>query len=304
MSEKGKKLDNNFHIGFKTKPSSIVAICQKLFKENTYKDIHLSAVGGSIGNLVTIVEVLKAICPGLYQQNKISTVTYQSVDENTEKVEPINSKLFPKFEVTLSLEKPTEENEGFQDKLTEEERKNILDAQAKIKEAKKEKKRAKSKRIGGKFKQKFIRNRKYSIRGKSAINRRRTFSKKYNEKNFGRVRRGISLRVRYRSNQKKLESDMTNKKPFGINSNEGGRKNSSLRKRSVNRKYSGGFVKNSFNQKNNNGGRKVGNEKRSPFRRISGNLRRQDNSKSNGVRRWGNGRRNNNFKKGNEVQRS
>ena len=315
MSEKGKEQENIFHIKFKTKPSSIVDLCNKLNKENTFKEIHLFAIGRSIEKLVTRVEVLKAICPGLYQQNKISTVSYQSIEKGTEKIDQLYKK-YPKFEVTLSLEKPSEENEGFQDKLTEEERKKILETQAKMKEARKEKKKAKLKRNNGNPRQKSINVKKYRRRGKSVINRKRGFSKKFGE----RIRRRISFRIRYRSHYRSHQkvNSLVNKKPFygkvGINSGEEGSKNSSKErfgKKLGNRKYNGGLNRNSSYKFGNNlskqeniRGRKFGGARKSPFGRFGSNFGKLDNSKGEGGKRWGNGRRNSRFKKGYGAQRS
>ena len=55
----------------------------KLPKEQT-KLLHFAAVGGAIGKLVNIVEVLKVVNPGLYQLNKLATVSYQSVEDGKE----------------------------------------------------------------------------------------------------------------------------------------------------------------------------------------------------------------------------
>jgi len=51
--------------------------------------------------------------------NKITTISYQTIDNNGVVV---NTRLYPKLEVTLTLDEPTEKGEGFQDRLTEEER--------------------------------------------------------------------------------------------------------------------------------------------------------------------------------------
>lgn len=317
MTDKEKKQENIFHIKLKTKPSAIVAICKKLYKENKFKEIHLFAIGRPIENLVTIVEVLKAICPGLYQQNRISTVSYQSIEEGTEKVEQLNPKLYPKFEVTLSLEKPAEENEGYQDKLSEEERKNILETQAKIKEAKKEKKKAKVKRINGNQRKKSIGDRRYRRRGKSAINRRSGFSKKFGEKHYEGIRRRTSFRTRYRSHQK--QNNKIDHKPLngkvGINSGEQGSQNSPKERfgqKLGKRKYSGGLHRNFPNKFGNNQNQQGNNIKRrnhwgakkSPTGRFGSKFGNSDNNRSEFGNRWGNGRRNSRFKKGYAAQRS
>jgi hypothetical protein len=79
-------------------------------------------VGGAIGKLVSAVEVLKTVNEGLYQQNKLATVSYQST--NTKEAQN-NQKLYPKMEVTLSLEDFKEKTDGYQNKLDETERQKL-----------------------------------------------------------------------------------------------------------------------------------------------------------------------------------
>ena len=81
-----------------------------------------SAVGGSIGRLLDIVEVFKVLKPGLYQQNRITSVAYQTVDSNNELLQ---QRLFPKLEVILSKEEPKTKTEGFQGQMDEKQRKEI-----------------------------------------------------------------------------------------------------------------------------------------------------------------------------------
>ena len=78
-------------------------------KEKKFKELKFSAVGGSIGKLVQIVEVLKVVIPDLYQQNRITSVAYQTIDSN-QKV--LKQQLYPKLEVILSTEPFKEKNEG------------------------------------------------------------------------------------------------------------------------------------------------------------------------------------------------
>ena len=84
--------------------------------------MHFSAVGGAIGKLVSAVEVLKIVNEGLYQQNKLATVSYQSSDS---KEVQNNQKLYPKMEVTLSLEDFKDKTDGYQKKLEETERQKL-----------------------------------------------------------------------------------------------------------------------------------------------------------------------------------
>ncbi len=111
---------NDIRIGMNTRVRNVVRYCNSLLKEKTFKTLKFSAVGGAIGKLVSAVEVLKTVNAGLYQQNKLATVSYQS----TENKENKNQRLYPKMEVILSLDEFKIKNEGTQDKLTEDERKN------------------------------------------------------------------------------------------------------------------------------------------------------------------------------------
>ena len=126
------KPPNDIRVGFRTRVGNIISYCEKLLNEQKMRTLNLSAVGGSIGTLVSAVEVLKATTPGLYQINRIATISYQSVEENKD---PENQRLYPKLEVILTLDKPEKPNpEGFQDKLSEENRKKLLDLQNKRRE--------------------------------------------------------------------------------------------------------------------------------------------------------------------------
>ena len=115
-----KKAENDIRIGMKSKPRYVIKYATSIMKEKKYNELKFSAVGGSIGKLVEIVEVLKALIPDLYQQNRITSVAYQTVDANKNL---LNQRLYPKLEVILSTEKFKESNEGTQDKLNEKDRK-------------------------------------------------------------------------------------------------------------------------------------------------------------------------------------
>ena len=123
MSKPSDKPANEIRIGMDSKVRNVIRYCNALLKEKTTTFLHFSAVGGAIGKLVSAVEVLKTVNPGIYQSNKLATVAYQSVDD---KKTVTNQKLYPKMEVYLSLE-PREKNEGFQDKLSEEERNKLYE---------------------------------------------------------------------------------------------------------------------------------------------------------------------------------
>ena len=125
-----KKPANDIRVGFNSRISGIVNYCQRLLKENNMRELNFSAVGGSIGTLVSAVEVLKTLEPGLYQVNRLATISYQSVEEG-KKNEVQNQRLYPKLEVKLTLDKPSKTGEGYQEPLKEEERKKLLDIQSK-----------------------------------------------------------------------------------------------------------------------------------------------------------------------------
>ena len=120
---------NDIRIGMGTRVRNVVRYCNSILKEKTFKTLKFSAVGGAIGKLVSAVEVLKTVNPGLYQQNKLATVSYQSTEErdNKEHREQKNPRLYPKMEVVLSLDDFKDKNEGYQTKLVEEERKKLHD---------------------------------------------------------------------------------------------------------------------------------------------------------------------------------
>ena len=142
--DKSKKPVNDIRVSYSSRIGGIVSYCEKLLKENNFRELNFSAVGGSIGTLVSVVELLKTITPGLYQINRLATISYQSVEEGG-KSENQNSRLFPKLEVKLTLDKPTKLTEGFQDKLSEDQRKKLLDLHNK----RKDERRNRSRRRGG-----------------------------------------------------------------------------------------------------------------------------------------------------------
>ena len=121
-STQPKKEPNDIRIGQNSRVRNVVRYCNSLLKEKTYKTLHFSAVGGAIGKLVSAVEVLKTVNEGLYQQNKLATVSYQST--NTKEAQN-NQKLYPKMEVILSLEDFKEKTDGYQSKLDETERQKL-----------------------------------------------------------------------------------------------------------------------------------------------------------------------------------
>ena len=116
------KAANDIRIGMNTRVKNVIRYSTSILKEKNLRELKFSAVGGSIGRLLDTVEVLKAIIPGFYQQNKITSVAYQTLDSNNT---VLNQRLYPKMEVILSLDEFKTKNEGTQDKLKEEERTKI-----------------------------------------------------------------------------------------------------------------------------------------------------------------------------------
>ena len=126
-----KKADNDIRVGIKSRQKYVIKYASSIMKEKNYKELKFSAVGGSIGKLLDIVEILKVLIPGLYQQNRITSVAYQTVDSNST---VLNQKLYPKLEVILSTEEFKNKNEGTQDKLNETKRKEIEEIMKKRRE--------------------------------------------------------------------------------------------------------------------------------------------------------------------------
>ena len=177
--EAQKKQANDIRIGFNSRISGIVNYCQRLLKENNIRELNFTAVGGSIGTLVTVVEVLKTLQPGFYQVNRLATISYQSVEEG-KKNEVENQRLYPKLEVKLTLDKPSKAGEGYQEPLNEEERKKILDIQSKRRQG------GRSRRGGFRGRRGGFRGRRGGFRGKRGGFRGRGRGRP----NFGRGRGG------------------------------------------------------------------------------------------------------------------
>ena len=110
------KAENDIRVGMKSRPRNVIRYASSIMKEKNLKELKFSAVGGSIGKLLDTVEVLKVMIPGLYQQNKITSVAYQTVDSNKS---VISQRLYPKMEVVLSTEEPKTKTEGTQGKMDE-----------------------------------------------------------------------------------------------------------------------------------------------------------------------------------------
>ena len=117
-----QKAPNDIRIGMNSRPRYVIKYATSVMDEQKLSELKFSAVGGSIGRLLDIVEVLKVLKPGLYQQNRITSVAYQTVDSNNTL---LNQRLYPKLEVILSKEEPKNKTEGFQGIMDEEKRKVI-----------------------------------------------------------------------------------------------------------------------------------------------------------------------------------
>ena len=131
--ESQKKKPNDIRVRFNSRISGIVNYSQKLLKENNMRELNFSAVGGSICTLVTTVEVIKTLHPGLHQINRFATISYQSVEEGKNN-ESKNQRLYPKLEVKLTLDKPEKTGEGYQEPMKEDDIKKILEIQSKRKQ--------------------------------------------------------------------------------------------------------------------------------------------------------------------------
>ena len=140
-----KKPENEIRISMTSRPRYVIKYALSILKEKNFKELIFSAVGGSIGRLLDIVEVLKVKIPeGVYQQNRITSVAYQTVDSNSK---VLNQRLYPKLEVTLSTVEFKNTNEGTQDKLDEKQRKEIEKIMEERKE-RREKNRGRGRRGG------------------------------------------------------------------------------------------------------------------------------------------------------------
>ena len=122
VKKDSKKEPNDIRIGMNSRPRNVIKYSTSVMDELKLTELKFSAVGGSIGILLDIVEVLKILKPGLYQQNRITSVAYQTVDSNQKL---LTQKLYPKLEVILSKEEPKNKTEGYQGQLDEKDRKQI-----------------------------------------------------------------------------------------------------------------------------------------------------------------------------------
>jgi len=140
-----KKEPNDIRIGMRSRPRNVIKYSTSVMDELKLTELKFSAVGGSIGRLLDIVEVLKVLKPGLYQQNRITSVAYQTVDSNNKL---LNQKLYPKLEIVLSKEEPKNKTEGYQGQMDENERKQIENIMNKKKEDREQNKGGRPRRGG------------------------------------------------------------------------------------------------------------------------------------------------------------
>ena len=195
-----KPANNEIRVGNRSKPKDLIAQCEKLLKEDKLKEIHLSAVGNSIGDLIIAVEILKSSNPGLFQKNIFSTIgprAPKNAPKEKENEKP--QKLYPHLEVVLSCEK-FESNEA--SKISEEERKILIETLDKQKIAFKKQRNFRSFRRNYRFRNRrqrfasrmnvnrFNRNVRNNVRNRSYnnmnVNRRPRpgFNKRNNRRNF------------------------------------------------------------------------------------------------------------------------
>lgn len=131
-----QKPSNEIKIGFKSKPKEVISQCQKLIKDEKFKDLHLSAISTSIGDLVIAVEILKSMFPNLAQQNVFTTIS-PIPKEKSKKSDQKIQKLLPRLEIILSTNKKDEkkENTTHPATISEEERKILINTLEKKKKA-------------------------------------------------------------------------------------------------------------------------------------------------------------------------
>ena len=181
VKKETKKEPNDIRIGMNSRPRNVIKYSTSVMDEKKLTELKFSAVGGSIGRLLEIVEVLKVLKPGLYQQNRITSVAYQTVDSNSK---ILNERLYPKLEVILPKEEPKNKTEGYQGKMDEKERKDI----EKIMNEKKEQREKNRGRGRGRGRRGF-RGRRGGFRGRRGFGRPRR---------GGRGTRGAPIRGRGR----------------------------------------------------------------------------------------------------------
>ena len=201
--EEVKIPSNEIRVGNRSKPKDLISQCEKLLKDDKLKEIHLTAVGNSIGDLIIAVEILKLSLPGLSQQTIFSTIgprAPKNAKENPkEKENEKPLKLYPHLEVVLSCEK-IEEKEA--PKITEEERKILIETLDKQKANYNKQRRFNNFRRRRNFRQRFRRPR-FALSARRNNNRFRNGRNwSYNLNNRRRPRQGFNGRNNRRMFQK------------------------------------------------------------------------------------------------------
>ena len=194
------KAANDIRIGMNSRVRNVIRYSSPIMKEKNLRELKFSAVGGSIGHLLDTVEVLKILIPGLYQQNKITSVAYQTLDSNNT---VLNQRLYPKMEVILSLDDFKTKNEGTQDKLPEEQRKKIEKI---MNDRREQREREGRPRRGFRGGNRGFRGRRRGFRGgnRGFRGRRRGFrTGNRGAPRRGVVRRGVNQRGGMRGNQRR-----------------------------------------------------------------------------------------------------
>jgi hypothetical protein len=61
-----KKPINDIKVSMGSRVRNVIRYCNSILKENNLRVLNFSAVGGAIGKLVSTVEVLRIVNPGIY----------------------------------------------------------------------------------------------------------------------------------------------------------------------------------------------------------------------------------------------
>ena len=128
-----EQASNEFRIGFKSNPKEVITKCEKLLKDDKVKEIHLSAVANSIGELTIIAEILKIIIPGLSQKKLFSAISPRS-NEKDKKPDQKPKRLYPRLEFILFIDEKDKQIDSAP-KISEEEISLLIDSLEKQKES-------------------------------------------------------------------------------------------------------------------------------------------------------------------------
>lgn len=195
--ESKAKAANDIRISMNSRVRNVIRYSTSIMKEKNLRELKFSAVGGSIGRLLDTVEVLKVLIPNLYQQNKITSVAYQTLDSNNT---VLNQRLYPKMEVILSYDEFKTKNEGTQDKLKEEERSKIEKIMNERRQQREKEGRGKRGNMRGR---RGFRGRRRGFRGRGFRGGNRGFRNNRGGNRRGTNRRGGPLRGGMRGNQRR-----------------------------------------------------------------------------------------------------